>query len=179
MALVHYLRRSSSLGDTHACAGLLASVIQRGDVVLLLGDLGAGKTAFTKGFAAALGITDEVTSPTFTIMRSYEANLPNGSLATFLHLDAYRLDGPQAAEDIGLLELLDEGAFALIEWGDIVGAAFGNDALVIEFLWVSEQEREIVIRADDDGPWGGRIAHIGGSHMGGGSRCSETNAVTL
>jgi tRNA threonylcarbamoyladenosine biosynthesis protein TsaE len=149
--------RSASLDATHELARRLASLLRSGDVVLLIGDLGAGKTAFTKGLGAALGVTEDITSPTFTIMRDYPVVLSSGEFTTFLHLDAYRLEGPAAVEDIGLFELLDSGAFAVIEWGDIVSGAFGRDPLVIEFFWESEDEREIVISADTDGPWAERF----------------------
>ena len=148
---------SSSSAETCAVAGRLASFLRRSDVVLLIGDLGSGKTAFSKGLGEALGVREAITSPTFTIMRDYPVVLPNGQATTFLHLDAYRLDGADAVEDIGLFELLDSGAFAVIEWGDIVAGAFGHDPLVIEFFWKSDDEREIVVSADSDGPWAERM----------------------
>lgn len=158
MAIVRFSCVSKSLSETHALARTLASHIRRGDVVLLVGELGAGKTAFTKGFGVALGVTEEITSPTFTIMRDYPVRLAALGPGTFLHLDAYRLEGPDAAEDIGLLELLDGGAFALIEWGDIVAAAFGHDPLMIEFRWDAEEERTIAFSASSDGPWAERLS---------------------
>lgn len=145
------------MAQTHALAQAIARLVRRGDVVLLVGELGSGKTAFTKGFGAALGTAGEITSPTFTIMRDYPVVLPDGGPAVFLHLDAYRLDGPGAVEDIGLPELLDEGAFAVIEWGDIVADAFGHDPLVIEFTPTSDEVRDIVLSASSEGPWAGRL----------------------
>lgn len=145
------------MDQTRAVAGRLAPFLRPSDVVLLIGELGAGKTAFSKGLGEALGVREAITSPTFTIMRDYPVVLPNGQVTTFLHLDAYRLDGPEAVEDIGLFELLDSGAFAVIEWGDIVAGAFGRDPLVIEFFWESDDAREIVVSADTDGPWADRM----------------------
>ena len=146
------------MGDTHALAAQLAGRIRPGDVVLLIGELGAGKTAFTKGLGAALGVSEDITSPTFTIMRDYPVVVPGHGPTTFLHLDAYRLDGPEAAEDIGLLELLDDGAFAVVEWGDVVSAAFGHDPLAIELVWESDDERTVVFSASDEGPWVERLS---------------------
>ena len=156
VSVVRFTRQSASLDQTLALAEELAARIGRGDVVLLIGELGAGKTAFAKGFGAALGVVEDITSPTFTIMREYHVTLLNEP-AKFLHLDAYRLEGPQAVQDIGLLELLDDGAFALVEWGDVVAAAFGSDPLVLEFAWLSDDARSITVSAASDGPWISRL----------------------
>jgi tRNA threonylcarbamoyladenosine biosynthesis protein TsaE len=170
VSVVRFSRRSASLFETVTLARELVRHVRRGDVVLLIGDLGAGKTAFAKGFGAALGAAEEITSPTFTIMRDYPVTLPDGP-ARFLHLDAYRLEGPGAVDDIGLFELLDEGGFALIEWGDLVAAAFGRDPLVIEFVCLSDDEREISVSAAGDGPWAGRLHDWLGTPSSAGVSC--------
>ena len=91
----------------------LASTLREGDVVLLFGDLGAGKTAFTRGLAIGLGAAaEDVSSPTFTIMQEYRG----GRLPLF-HVDLYRLDDPREIEDLGLDELAVDGVLA-IEWAD-------------------------------------------------------------
>jgi tRNA threonylcarbamoyladenosine biosynthesis protein TsaE len=141
---------SRSLADTALFADELARVLLPADVVLLIGDLGAGKTAFTKALARSLAVEEPITSPTFTIMRTYDGRFPGGSRALDLsagsvavdgdsrgaavvlaHLDAYRLDHADAIEDLGLFELLDRGAVAVIEWGDLVAEAFDTAPLVI------------------------------------------------
>lgn len=126
---------SRSLSDTALIANGLANVLLPGDVVLLIGDLGAGKTAFTKALARSLHIDEPITSPTFTIMRTYEGVLPLGAeeSVTLAHLDAYRLEHADAIEDLGLFELLDHGAVAVIEWGDFVAEAFDMTPLVVRF----------------------------------------------
>jgi tRNA threonylcarbamoyladenosine biosynthesis protein TsaE len=92
--------RTSSVDATRAMAAAVAPLARSGDLVLLVGDLGAGKTAFTQGFAAALGVDEPITSPTFTLARSYQGKLQVN------HLDVYRLETAQEAEDLGLGELL-------------------------------------------------------------------------
>lgn len=131
----------ASLARTRQLAQEVAALLRRGDVVLLIGDLGAGKTAFTKALAGALGVEEDVTSPTFTLMRHYPTATTAGTL---LHIDAYRLEGPAGLEDLGIEELLDDGV-AVIEWGDLVAAAIGPDHLDITFTWVDEEHRAITI----------------------------------
>lgn len=157
---------SHRLEDTEALAFRLAALVQGGDVVLLLGDLGVGKTAFTKAFARALGVEVPVTSPTFTIMQNYDG-VKAGQPIRLLHLDAYRLEGADAVEELGLYEQLDAGAIALIEWGDIVAGAFGKDPLVIEFTWLDENERSIAVQAHPQGPWTDRVGQL----VRGGTSC--------
>jgi tRNA threonylcarbamoyladenosine biosynthesis protein TsaE len=105
---------TSSVDDTKALAARLAELARPGDLVILAGEMGAGKTAFAQGFALGLGVKDTVTSPTFTLVRDYVGRIP------MHHLDVYRLDHLQEVNELGLAELLDDGAVTLIEWGDVV-----------------------------------------------------------
>ena len=99
--------------DTANIGRELAVTLEAGDVVLLYGDLGAGKTAFTKGLAEGLGVSrDEVSSPTFTIMQEYRG----GRLPLF-HVDLYRLNDPREIDDLGLEEIAADGVLA-IEWAE-------------------------------------------------------------
>ena len=121
----------------------MAPLLLSGDVVLLMGELGSGKTVLTRGMARALGSDDPVTSPTFIIMRHHHTPTLN-----LIHMDAYRLLGPYEVEDLGLFELLDEGAVAVIEWGDIVIDGLGPDHLDLRFRradddWVDDDQRMI------------------------------------
>ena len=116
--------RSTSVDDTHSIAAAIAELARRGDLILLAGDLGAGKTAFVQGFGRALGIVDDITSPTFALVHSYHP----GRLALH-HADLYRLDRHHELADLGLEELLDDGV-VVVEWGDVVGAALGDHLAV-------------------------------------------------
>jgi tRNA threonylcarbamoyladenosine biosynthesis protein TsaE len=103
---------TSGEAETAAAGAGLAPVLRTGDVVLLSGELGAGKTAFVRGLARALGVPEEdVTSPTFTLVQEYRA-----STTVLFHVDLYRLS-PREVEDLGLEEMIGEGILA-IEWPD-------------------------------------------------------------
>ncbi len=118
--------RTRSVTQTRAVAHALASVLRAGDVVVLSGDLGAGKTAFVQGACAALGVVDPVTSPTFTIMHEYHAPVP------VLHVDLYRIDTVNELHDLGFDEIVDGDHITFIEWGDRFAAALPPDHVVIE-----------------------------------------------
>src|SRR5436190_20048818 len=108
-----YQLRTSSEASTEAAGASVADALRGGDVLLLHGDLGAGKTAFVRGLARGLGADPEgVSSPTFTIIQEYAA-----PLATLHHVDLYRL-APVEIEDLGLYDLLDGGGIVAIEWAD-------------------------------------------------------------
>jgi len=116
---------ASSLADTHAIAAALAGLSRSGDLIVLAGEMGAGKTAFAKGFGAALGVTEPITSPTFTLVHSYEA----GRL-TLHHADIYRLSTHNEVADLALAELLEYDGIVLLEWGDVVAQSLGEHLLV-------------------------------------------------
>jgi tRNA threonylcarbamoyladenosine biosynthesis protein TsaE len=121
---------SDSAECTKAVAARLASVCRAGDVLLLIGELGAGKTAFAQGFAAGLGVEGPVTSPTFALVRQY-ACAEGGPADTLIHADVYRTESVGEVLELALAELVEEQAIALIEWGDMAAAALGDDALAI------------------------------------------------
>lgn len=109
--------RTRSVEETRAVAGELAAVLEPGDVVVLSGDLGGGKTAFVQGACAALGVVEPVTSPTFAIVQEYDGRWP------IAHVDVYRLDTLQELHDLGFAELVDDDRITFVEWGDRVRAA--------------------------------------------------------
>ena len=106
---------TTSAEETRIVGASLAPTLLPGDVVSLTGDLGAGKTVFAQGLAAAMGAETRVTSPSFTIVHEYEARYP------IIHLDIYRLDSFQEVLDLGFEEFLDPSAIVLIEWGEAIG----------------------------------------------------------
>lgn len=110
-------------GETLALATRVGALLHGGDVLALTGDLGAGKTLFAKGIGRALGITEPVVSPTFTVVREYEGTI------RFVHVDVYRLDRIQELHDVGWDDLLDDDSVALVEWGERVGALLPIDRL--------------------------------------------------
>ncbi|MDH4143620.1 MAG: tRNA (adenosine(37)-N6)-threonylcarbamoyltransferase complex ATPase subunit type 1 TsaE [Acidimicrobiia bacterium] len=134
--------RSSSVEDTRAVAGALADLARPGDLVVLSGDLGAGKTAFCGGLAAGLGVVGPVTSPTFALHRRYA-----GSLLAFEHFDVYRLSGPDEADDLALDEVLEHGGVVAIEWGERIAPVLPADRLDVSIRWGdAEDERRIELR---------------------------------
>lgn len=126
---------TKSPDDTRALAAALAELARPGDLILLTGDLGAGKTVFAQGFGAALGVTEPITSPTFTLANRYEGRLELN------HLDVYRLDQLAEIFDLGLPEMLDEGGVTLIEWGDVIVPTLPADFLEVR-LAIDEDDEE-------------------------------------
>ena len=104
---------TASQPETVSLGKKIGEALQAGDVLVLTGDLGAGKTQLTKGIAAGLGIDADVTSPTFTIEMVYE-----GGRLPLYHFDLYRLDDPDQLEDIGLYDVLGSDGVCVIEWGE-------------------------------------------------------------
>ena len=92
--------------------------------------MGAGKTAFAQGFGRALGIDEPMTSPTFTLVHSYELDSPERGIRTLHHADLYRLDRTSEVADLALAELAEFGGAVLVEWGDVVEGAFGDHLTV-------------------------------------------------
>ncbi|MGO9198768.1 MAG: tRNA (adenosine(37)-N6)-threonylcarbamoyltransferase complex ATPase subunit type 1 TsaE [Acidimicrobiales bacterium] len=140
-----------SPGETRAAGELFAEALEPGDVVLLVGELGAGKTTFVQGVAAGLGVTDDVTSPTFTLCQVYQGRL------TVLHADLWRLERLQEVVDLALDEGLEEGGVLLAEWGEGAVELYGDDALVVSFD-LGETESDRVLRLEAHGPrWERRV----------------------
>jgi len=117
-----YVTRSQE--ETIALGRRLGSLLREGDVLVLTGDLGAGKTQLTKGIAAAMGVEDDVTSPTFNILMVYE-----GSQMPLYHFDLYRLEDVDQLEDTGMYDLLGGDGVCVIEWGEQFADEIGDDRL--------------------------------------------------
>ncbi|MGI8671597.1 MAG: tRNA (adenosine(37)-N6)-threonylcarbamoyltransferase complex ATPase subunit type 1 TsaE [Luteitalea sp.] len=136
-------QRSHSEAETARIAEALAARLQPGDVVLIRGDLGAGKTAFVRGLAVGLGAADDdVSSPTFTLMQEYRG----GRLPVY-HVDLYRLERAADVEDLGLEDVeMGDGVLA-VEWPERLARSL-PDAIAVEIAIVGDSTRDIRI-----GPW--------------------------
>ena len=134
---------TSSPEETEALAARLAARLRAGDVVSVTGELGAGKTTFVRGAARALGVTEPVSSPTFTIGHRYDASPP------VAHLDLYRLQGIDPSE-WGDLEPYFDGSIAFVEWPEHGGAWLPGRRATVTLSHVDERHRRITITGDDD-----------------------------
>lgn len=131
---------SQNLQDTITFANEFAKSLKDGDVVALVGDLGAGKTTFVKAVCSALGVKEDVTSPTFTLLNEYM-----GRIAVY-HFDMYRLKSPVEAIDSGLDEILRAGnGVCFVEWPEKIAGLMPEAHLTIEILSVGETERKFII----------------------------------
>jgi tRNA threonylcarbamoyladenosine biosynthesis protein TsaE len=146
--------RTSDASGTQALAAAVARVCVGDDLLVLIGDLGAGKTAFTQGFGREMGVTGPITSPTFTLANEYEGDI------VIHHLDVYRIEQLDEVRDLALPELLDGGAVTLIEWGDAILPALPKDFLEVRLTYgEGDDDRLIELRAT--GPrWMARAAAL-------------------
>ncbi|NLJ84817.1 MAG: tRNA (adenosine(37)-N6)-threonylcarbamoyltransferase complex ATPase subunit type 1 TsaE [Firmicutes bacterium] len=118
---------SNGPGETQALGCILSQWLSGGDVISLVGDLGAGKTIFVKGIAAGLGINDSVvTSPTFSLIHEYTGRVP------LYHFDAYRLERQEEWEDLGYEEYFRGSGISVVEWGNLVADYFPKEYLQVE-----------------------------------------------
>ena len=126
---------SKSREETQAFASAYAKTLRPYDVVLLDGDMGAGKTVFSKGVAEGLGIEEEVTSPTYAYMNDYDGRL--------FHYDCYRIESVEQAEQLGLADYFDMGGICLIEWAQNIAPLLPRVVKRVTIKKLSENEREI------------------------------------
>lgn len=140
------LATTTSVDATRELAAALAPLIRPGDIVVLSGDLGAGKTAFVQGLGRGLGVQDRITSPTFTLVHEYD-----GGRLPIHHLDVYRLGQLSEALDLGLAEMLDTGGVVLIEWGDVITPVLPRDLLEVRLSFgAGDDDRVLTFRAVGD-----------------------------
>jgi tRNA threonylcarbamoyladenosine biosynthesis protein TsaE len=133
----------------------MAELARPGDLLLLAGELGAGKTAFAQGFGAALGVTEPITSPTYTLASQYIGRLELN------HLDVYRLEALAEVLDLGVPEMLDDGGVTVIEWGDSVSPALPADYLEVRFSFTEGDDDERILELVPVGPrWAARTRAV-------------------
>ncbi len=140
-------RRGATAEDTVAAGEAFAAVLESGDIVLLSGTLGAGKTTFVKGVAKGLGVVERVTSPTFTMVRQHAA-LNDRGITTLHHSDVYRVESLDEVLDLALGELVEDSAVALVEWGELAASVFGRDVMTIEFSVLDDEARLLTVSGD-------------------------------
>ena len=163
--------RSGGPGDTRALAAALAPLCRTGDVLLLVGDLGAGKTTFAQGFGAALGVAEPIVSPTFTLVRQYplptgRATSPGdgaGPVRQYIHADLYRLSSRNEIEDLGLRELVEDYGVALVEWGDAAEPVLADDWLRVDLEFGETTEDRTVRCSAHGGTWPERWPELVGA----------------
>ena len=131
-------------GETANLAKKLGKLVESGDIICLIGDLGAGKTSFTKAFALGLEVEDYVTSPTFTIIQEYEGRLP------LYHFDVYRIEDLREMEDIAYEEYFYGDGVCVIEWAQIIKDLLPKNYLQIEIKHMDIEKREICFTATDE-----------------------------
>ena len=135
---------TNSPEETEKIGERLAAVLTPGTILAYLGDLGAGKTAFTRGLARGLGCRDTVTSPTYTIVNEYTS----GRLPLF-HFDMYRLSSSDDLFDIGWEDYLEQGGICAVEWSENVTDAMEN-AITVRIEKLSDEQRRITIEGGED-----------------------------
>jgi len=131
--------KTFSEGETRKLGEVIGNCLEQGDIVGLIGDLGAGKTCMTKGLAASMGVSDqyEITSPTFTIINEYPGDM------TFWHVDAYRLESSREMIDAGFEDFFNSGGVVVIEWAEKILDILPPGALFVTFEYVDETTRII------------------------------------
>jgi len=146
---------TSSPEDTRALATGVAALARAGDIFVLVGELGTGKTVWVQGFARGLGVAEPVTSPTFTLLRPYK-----GDRLTLLHADLYRLEELSEINDLDLLEQLDGRAVACIEWGEFARPVLPANLLEVRFdCGAGDEERTIAFRPVG-ASWAARVPEL-------------------
>lgn len=132
----------NNLEETTALGNRLGLLLQPNMLLTLSGDLGAGKTTFTKGIGQGLGITKVINSPTFTILKQYQGRL------NLSHFDAYRLEGQD--DDLGFEEIFDSDDVCVVEWANFIEDILPVDRLTIEIKKIDENIREFVFKTNSE-----------------------------
>ena len=126
------------LEDTKKFGEKLGSLLKPGDIICLMGDLGAGKTTLTKSIGIGLGVEDYITSPTFTLINEYKGRL------NLYHFDVYRLEGISDLDDLGFEEYFYSGGVCIIEWGDKIENILPKDTINLSIEKGSELDERII-----------------------------------
>lgn len=141
----NFLYTSNSENDTKKIAKILASKFKKGDLIVLTGELGSGKTKFTEGFLSYFGLEDEISSPTFTIVNEYKKDDTN-----IYHFDVYRLEDSSEFYAIGGDEYFDKG-ICLVEWGELIQDALPKEYIKIDFSRDENDENKRILNIQSVG----------------------------
>ncbi len=133
---------TQSADETRALGTTIGIALRGGEVLLLVGPLGAGKTTLTQGIATGLGVEAYTKSPSFVLVNEYQGRLP------LYHMDLYRIDDPDEAWDLGLDDNLRASGVLVVEWGDRAPTAFPSDRLRVEITPISENQRTLSFIAE-------------------------------
>lgn len=139
MKTVAFQARTHEVTGTRRMGQVLAPLVGPGDVVLLSGDLGAGKTVLAKGLAEGLGVVEPITSPTFNILLVHQGRIP------LHHFDLYRLDAAEQLEDVDYFGTLEAGGVSLVEWGDRFGEADPEERVAVRITIEGDKERVLAV----------------------------------
>lgn len=147
--------RTAEASATKAVGRAIASLVRAGDVLLLAGELGTGKTVLAQGLAEGLDVREAVTSPTFTLVHQYEGRLP------FFHLDVYRLERVGELSELGIDELLEAGGLVVVEWGDVVAAEMPIDRLEVRLAFGEDDDDRTIDLTPSGTRWPARWRTLG------------------
>ncbi len=147
--------RTRSADETTSLGRRVGALLLPGEILLLMGDLGTGKTTFVQGLAEGLGVETRARSPTYTMIHSHDS----GRYPLF-HIDLYRCSSSGEVADLGLEELLRPPAVAAVEWGEKAGEVAGPDYLELEFAWDGDDEATRTIRFLPAGRWSERMGEL-------------------
>lgn len=136
--------KSTGAEETRQLGRELGRLVQAGQIILLKGNLGAGKTAMVQGIAGGLGLDENITSPTFSLINEYQGKIP------LYHMDLYRLDSESDLIDIGFEEYLDREGVVVIEWPELALPFLEPDFLLVKILVKEQQERDITLEAQGE-----------------------------
>jgi tRNA threonylcarbamoyladenosine biosynthesis protein TsaE len=158
-----FVVRTDSEQQTVQLGQCLGELLLPGDLVLLAGELGSGKTTLVKGVAKGLSIEDEVTSPTFVLQHIFKVPPAkvSGGPSFLVHMDAYRLERMSELWDLGVEEMVDEGGAVLIEWGDVVASGLGGETLLVRLASLDSSSSRAVSFTSSGESWAQRFPALG------------------
>ena len=139
MTTQEWIGVSRSADETKEIGRAVGEAVTGGTIVLLIGQLGAGKTTLTQGLAAGLGVTAYTKSPSFVLVNEYEGRLP------LFHMDLYRIDDPAEAWELGLSDYLSHDGVLAVEWADRAASIFPDDRLEIRIDYIADSERRLTV----------------------------------